>query len=53
MKVYDSIKETTLLRKYWRDTWTLKDDGSVIVRVRRTGKVLRFKDIQHTGQAGK
>ena len=47
MKRIPVIKETTLLRKYWRDEWHLRKDGSMWIRVLKTGKIIEIGRVDH------
>jgi hypothetical protein len=47
VKTINVMRESDLLRNHWQDSWTLKADGTLYVRVKKSGRVLRIKKIIH------
>ena len=52
MKVIASMRDTEILRKYWRAEWrwTHYLDGSTKIANKRTAKVILVQEIRYAGQ---
>jgi len=53
MKTVKAIRDTTLLRKHWRDVWVWRLDGSLVVINNHTRKATRFLNIEFNNRKEK